>query len=560
MNSTVEEVLRFEDAVQNILNFVVSQYFSLFYLVCVITSKTSDIKPRLSGFNLYSFEYENSSKESRDNFRKAVESGCQSFVISDDAILSFMWDFRDIHDDCIQRFPNKHIIVYPTQAKGKSQNLISSWKTISSIEDLPNILLVEYQELTQTFSFLTTKYAGNNNDSTDLVMLSEIYISDNPRMKLQSVKLFPDKTSNLQGREIVLAIFNYMPYVLWKEVVGVGALYSWYHESLYLSLSKYISRTGITCITPKPGLLSPISTHILPFSTELWIAVIVSYFICALLYKTLIFFRNDNDQSLNIQSDESLSKIFLDMLGIFVLHSVALKFKQFAVMIFIAAVLIVGLLIGNSYSSAMASVLTIPHYEKGIDTVEELADSDTEWGSTHDAWIFSLQLATQPMILKLLDKFRTFSKEILQYRGVRQDISFSIERLPYGHYAVGEYVTEETVKNYQIMLNDIYYELCVAMSTKTWPLMEQLDDLILQIAQSGIQQFVELDVVTRNTNNKIQAEIALSRHRDNVGPINLSPSHVIGPFILLGVGLTFSSIVFISEILIKRNARMKCLK
>lgn len=37
-----------------------------------------------------------------------------------------------------------------------------------------------------------------------------------------------------------------------RAEIGVGALYSWYHESLYLSLSKPITRTGITCITPKP--------------------------------------------------------------------------------------------------------------------------------------------------------------------------------------------------------------------------------------------------------------------------------------------------------------------
>lgn len=127
------------------------------------------------------------------------------------------------------------------------------------------------------------------------------------------------------------------------------------------------------------------------------------------------------------------------------------------------------------------------------------------------------------MILALLDKFRTPTKEVLEQRAVKQDLSFSIERLPYGHYAVGEYITEDTVNNYHIMLNDIYYELCVAMSTKTWPLMTYLDDLIIKILESGIQQYVELDVVTKNSNNKIQAAIAHSRHRERTGPAKLTP-------------------------------------
>lgn len=102
------------------------------------------------------------------------------------------------------------------------------------------------------------------------------------------------------------------------------------------------------------------------------------------------------------------------------------------------------------------------------------------------------------------------------------------------------------------MLNDIYYELCVAMSTKTWPLMRELDDLILQIAASGLQQYVELDVVVRNSNNKIQKAVANSRHKDNIGPIRLTPSHIIGPFILLSFGLLVSGIAFAFEILIER--------
>lgn len=116
-------------------------------------------------------------------------------------------------------------------------------------------------------------------------------------------------------------------------------------------------------------------------------------------------------------------------------------------------------------------------------------------GSTHDAWIFSILLATQPMILQLLSKFKTLSKENLEQRAWKQDMSFSIERLPYGHYAVGEYITEKTVYDYQTLTNDIYYEMCVAMGTKTWPLMSQLDDLILQIFESGMQKYVELDVM-----------------------------------------------------------------
>lgn len=156
------------------------------------------------------------------------------------------------------------------------------------------------------------------------------------------------------------------------------------------------------------------------------------------------------------------------------------------------------------------------------------------------------------MILQLLATFVTPTKEVLEQRAIKQDLSFSIERLPYGHYAIGEYITEDTVHNYQTLQNDIYYEMCVAMSMKTWPLLGQLDDLILKITESGIQQYVELDVVVRNSNNKIQKAVEHSRHRENVGPIKLTPSHITGPFILLGIGVLISTLAFFAEIGIKK--------
>lgn len=57
----------------------------------------------------------------------------------------------------------------------------------------------------------------------------------------------------------------------------------------------------------------------------------------------------------------------------------------------------------------------------------------------------------------------------------------------------------------------------------------------------------------KNSNNKIQLGVAHSRHRDNLGPIKLKPSHLTGAFILLGFGLTISTISFAFELCIKRN-------
>ncbi|KAL7044659.1 hypothetical protein ACKWTF_002017 [Chironomus riparius] len=624
MNISIEETHHFEVAINDIFHYIVTQYFSTLYLVCIIVSRDTKFKPILFDIHSFIFHYDQRSGTIK-NYQHGIDMGCQAFIIADEVFEIFLENFYELHDMSTQVYSNKHVIVYSDVSQSKSK-IDDEVLRNPAINDLPNILFMNYNENSQIFNFMTTKFVGPNALCSELWEITSLDLNcfQNFKDHLSTTNLFPIKVKNLHKREIGLAIFNYMPYTIWKEVnetdvepnsyeiskktpllvdgtetwvfiqfckrinctllisldeagewgeifdnrtgngiigavverraeVGVGALYSWYHESIFLSLSKFISRTGVTVITPKPKLRDPIGTPLLPFQFSLWIAVIVSFFILLVSDKLLrIGYIKINDANKD-HVIVSFSKIGLNILGIYVLQSVKFKSIKAGMLIFFTTVLILGLLLGNSYSSSLSSVLTIPQYKKAIDTVEELAASGMEWGSTHDAWIFSILLATQPMILQLLSKFRTLSKESLERRAINQDLSFSIERLPYGHYAVGEYITEQTVNNYQTLKNDIYYEMCVAMSTKTWPLMSELDDLILQIFESGVQKYVELDVVLKNTNNKIQLAVERSRHRDAPGPTKLTPLHLSGAFILLGVGLIISAIIFVAEIVHKRR-------
>lgn len=86
------------------------------------------------------------------------------------------------------------------------------------------------------------------------------------------------------------------------------------------------------------------------------------------------------------------------------------------------------------------------------------------------------------------------STEELHEKALTQQFAFSVERLPFGHYAVGEYIDENVLRHYQLMLDDIYFEYCVAMSYKTWPFKRSFDLFALRVLESGIQRFWELQV------------------------------------------------------------------
>lgn len=47
----------------------------------------------------------------------------------------------------------------------------------------------------------------------------------------------------------------------------------------------------------------------------------------------------------------------------------------------------------STYSSGLASIMTIPRFEDPINTVEDFHRGEIYWGATQEAWITSIQPA-----------------------------------------------------------------------------------------------------------------------------------------------------------------------
>lgn len=81
----------------------------------MITSQNAAFTPVIRNLNVISFVYDQSN-ETKEIFKKSIDLGCQGFVISDDAFDIFLKDFYEVHDDCIQVFHNKHVVIYSLNA------------------------------------------------------------------------------------------------------------------------------------------------------------------------------------------------------------------------------------------------------------------------------------------------------------------------------------------------------------------------------------------------------------------------------------------------------------
>lgn len=123
------------------------------------------------------------------------------------------------------------------------------------------------------------------------------------------------------------------------------------------------------------------------------------------------------------------------------------------------------------------------------------------------------------------------------------------------------------------MKTDLYFEYCVAMSYKTWPLKSAMDLMVLNVVESGIQRYWEFEVFSfiitdrklfisrslvlsqstvKYSNSKLQLSIARSRHIDYSGPASLDVEHMVGIFFVWGVGICISLLGFVVELIIAR--------
>nr|CAD7397431.1 unnamed protein product [Timema cristinae] len=163
-------------------------------------------------------------------------------------------------------------------------------------------------------------------------LLLDIWLTEGNRF-LYSNNLFPDKTSNVMGKELTVTSFTYLPYAIidsstrpiayegtefrlinelsrkinftWRAVVdednmwgeiwengsgngimgsisedkvdmGVTALYLWYHENRFIDFTFPYYESAVTCLVPKPKQLPAWKLLILPFSPSMWVAVAAS--------------------------------------------------------------------------------------------------------------------------------------------------------------------------------------------------------------------------------------------------------------------------------------------
>jgi hypothetical protein len=176
-----------------------------------------------------------------------------------------------------------------------------------------------------------------------------------------------------------------------------------------------------------------------------------------------------------------------------------------------------------------------------------------QWSGTQDVWIFSIKATTQPTTLRLLKAYLSIDEKELLQRSTQGDVAIVAERAQFGHVAIGnEYVHIEAARMMQLMRDAIYWEYVVMYTPKTFPFANILNGMILEISQTGIQSYWELDVFAKYVDKDIQQTILHAKDRSDNNLVRLQFGHFMGAFFLLGFGCLLAALVFVLELVLDR--------
>ncbi|XP_068630673.1 glutamate receptor ionotropic, delta-1-like [Battus philenor] len=582
-------------SIETLLHIILNQYFESSYCIAFV----ADEPLRLN--HNHSFVY---IKPDDDNLTEALlkvsDIGCLDYIVSMKEPKNFIAAFDKTVHESNARKSDRKIVLLPISCRNEDTDHLFQILDMRETSFIANILIIVPsfdQTICESYDLITHKYVGVSNNNQPFYL--DHWNSNNKKFN-NNVNLFPHDMSNMHGKVIKVSCFTYKPYVLldldssrtpngrdgveirivdefcrwincsvelvredehqWGEIysyenlsgigilgsliedradMGITALYSWYEEFLALDFSAPCIRTGITCIAPAPRLLASWETPFLPFSFYMWIAIIFTF-----VYASV---------ALTIAQGCSAKNVFLTTFGVMVTQSQNDVGNSWRIRSVTGWLLISGLILDNAYGGGLASTFTVPKYEKSIDTIKDIVDKKMIWGATHDAWTYSLSLSQEPLIQELLSNFKTYTFEELERKSFTRSMAFSIEKLPAGYYAIGEYITEKAVLDFTIMQEDFYYEQCVVMFRKSSAYTDKMSLLLGRLHESGLLLAWETQVALRHLNYQVQLEVKLSRSKKDVDKIEpLALRHFLGVYICFGFGIIISSLSFIFEIIMKR--------
>lgn len=97
----------------------------------------------------------------------------------------------------------------------------------------------------------------------------------------------------------------------------------------------------------------------------------------------------------------------------------------------------------------------------------------------------------QAYVQKIVRQYKVVDDAyMVQHRNMR-DIGYVAEKTEFGHVGPVDFLDVQSSDNYQLLKEDLAWQYCTAVVTKTCPFKHSFNDLLINIRQSGIQYYWE---------------------------------------------------------------------
>nr|QFU27940.1 ionotropic receptor 41a.1 [Apolygus lucorum] len=335
---------------------------------------------------------------------------------------------------------------------------------------------------------------------------------------------------------------------------GAAAVYLWLPYFYFVDYSTSYLYSASTLLVPKPHPVSGWRTPFLPFDMLTWISyglsvLMAAVFMYVITYLTVKYTRFAEAVQKRRMFLDKLDCIFR-ALGLAVLQQPSTPlvphtpirhlFTSFEFLFLIAS---------SIYAAELASYLTVPRYEKPIDTLIEYSDSGMIWIGEHESWTYSLRGMTDPEIVNIVNNYLICSHEKLMKLAPTGEYGLIVERLPGGHYTEQDHVTDDIVAQSHMMAENLFGSPPVIAVRKGSPYRKYFNKVISNVLCGGLYLYWEGEMSRKYLHSRRQLALREADHPHYKDiPKNLEISHIQGGLFLYAIGATISIFVFMFEL------------
>ncbi|ALC48028.1 Ir76a, partial [Drosophila busckii] len=509
------------------------------------------------------------------------QSKCESFIAFQEDIPKFAYYFYNASTYSIWRSTRNRFIFLYTDELLEQSTAVEDYISGYIFHDQPNILLVNAKHLNSSvFDIKTNRFVGSGRyfgTAPKPAVFDSIQQFDAKLGKLvwKSDMNWKHKLKNLQGREVVVGVFDYKPFMLlsysklnaskafadgtevrvmltfceiyncsievdncqnqceWGDVYanatgfglmgmvldrrndyGIGGMYIWYGAYQYMEVTTFLGRSGVTCLVPAPQRIISWALPLRPFRVNLWLCVI-SYLLLECL---ALAGARRCEQSLSRSAitgsnwRQSLRFGFVSSIKLVINQSTNYVTSSYTLRTLLLANFGVSLILTSVYGGGLAAILTLPTLEEVADSRQRLYEHKLTWTGTSPAWIFTFNAAdVDPALQGIIAHYQVNDAEAIAKKALTEEIGFVVERMTFDHLANAELIPDEALSRLKLMVDDIYFAYTVAYVPRLWPFLEAHNEFILAWHSSGLDKYWEWKITADYMNAHRQNRIAASQ-------------------------------------------------